>query len=148
MLRAIEDASKQITVKIRAAPVRDDAQIGAEIEKLPREERGGLLVLPDSFTLVHRAIIVATTARSRVPAVYWNSAFITEGGLMSYGVVQPDLFRSSARYIDRILKGARAGDLPVQNPTRYEMVINLKTARALGVTIDPSLVASADQVIE
>ena len=148
MLRAIQDATKQVAAEIRAAPVRDETEIAAAIEKLSQEERGGLLVLPDSFTLVHRAVIVATTARNRVPAVYWNSAFITEGGLMSYGVVQPDLFRSSARYIDRILRGANPGDLPVQNPTTYEMVINLKTARVLGITIDPSLVAGADQVIE
>ena len=148
MLRAIQDASKQVTAVVHAAPVHDEAGIAADIDKLSREERGGLLVLPDSFTMVHRAAIVAAAARARAPAVYWNSAFIMEGGLMSYGIVQSDLFEDAARYIDRILRGARPGDLPVQNPTKFEIVINLKTARALGITVDPSLVASADNVIE
>jgi putative ABC transport system substrate-binding protein len=148
MLRAIQDASKQVTAVVHAEPVHDEAGIATVIEKLSREERGGLLVLPDSFTMVHRAVIVAAAARARAPAVYWNSAFIMEGGLMSYGIVQPDLFQDAARYIDRILKGTRPGDLPVQNPTKFEIVINLKTALALGITVDPTLVASADNVIE
>jgi putative ABC transport system substrate-binding protein len=105
-------------------------------------------VLPDSFTISNRPAIISAAANAHLPAIYWNRAFATDGGLMSYGIDNPDLLRRSASYIDRIFKGAKPGDLPVQNPTKFEFVVNLKTARALGVTIAPSLLSSADEVIE
>ena len=148
MLRAIEDAAPSFAVTVRAAPVHDDAEIEAMMAGLAREERGGLLVLPGAFTNVHRDAIVALAARHRLPAVYPFRFFATIGGLMSYGIDHDDLFRRAAAYVDRILKGAKPGDLPVQRPTKFELVINLKTAKALGITVAPSLLATADEVIE
>lgn len=148
MLRAIEDAAPSFAMAVRAAPCRDDAEIAATIAGLAREERGGLLVMPDPFTLVHRDAIVALAARHRLPAVYPYRFFAAVGGLMSYGIDQDDLFLRAAAYVDRILKGAKPGDLPVQRPTKFELVINLKTAKALGITIAPSLLSLADAVIE
>jgi len=148
MMRAIEGAALSLAVTVRAAPVHDDAEIEAILAGLAREERGGLLVLPESFTNTHRAAIVASAARHRLPAAYANTSFAPIGGLMAYGIDRPDLLRRSAAYIDRLLKGAKPGDLPIQNPTKFELVINLKTAKALGVTIAPSLLAGADEVIE
>ena len=148
MLRAIDEAAPSFAVAIRAAPVHDDAEIAATMDGLVREERGGLLIVPGVFSLVHRDAIVALAARHRLPAVYPYRYFAANGGLMSYGIEQSDLYRRSATYVDRILNGAKAADLPVQAPTKFELVINLKTAKALGITIPPSLLARADEVIE
>jgi putative ABC transport system substrate-binding protein len=148
MMRAIEDVAASLAVTVRAAPVHDDAEIEAMMAGLAREERGGVLVLPGGFTTTHRAAIVASATRHRLPAAYPNPLFAAIGGLMAYGVDRPDRFRRSAAYVDRILKGARPGDLPVQNPTKFELALNLKTAKALGVTFPPSLLAAADEVIE
>ena len=148
MLRAIEEAAPSLAVAVRAAPVNDASEIEARMAGLTHEERGGLLVLPGNFTFVHREAIVAIAARHRLPAIYPFRFFTAAGGLMSYGIEQEDLFRRAADYVDRILKGAKPADLPIQNPTRFELVINLKTAKALGVTIPPSLLAGADEVIE
>jgi putative ABC transport system substrate-binding protein len=148
MLRSIEDAARTFGVAALAAPCRDDAEIEAMMADLAREERGGLLVLDDPFAIAHRDAVVALAARRHVPAVYPLREFAAAGGLMSYGTDLTDLFRRSASYIDRVLKGEKAGDLPVQQPTKFELVINLKTAKALGVTIAPSLLATADDVIE
>jgi putative tryptophan/tyrosine transport system substrate-binding protein len=148
MMRAIEDAAASLAVTVRAAPVHDDAEIESIMAALAREERGGLLVLPESFTNTHRAAIVASASRHRLPAAYSNPFFAPIGGLMAYGIDRPDLLRRSAAYVDRILKGAKPADLPVQNPTKFTLSINLKTAKELGVTIAPSLVATADDVIE
>ena len=147
-LRAIEDAAPSLAATVRAAPCREDAEIEAMMAGLAHEERGGLLALPSIFTDTHRDAIVALAARHRLPAVYPYRLFAAIGGLMSYGVDQADLFRRTAAYVDRILKGAKPSDLPVQAPTKFELVINLKTAKALGVTIPPSLLAGADEVIE
>jgi putative tryptophan/tyrosine transport system substrate-binding protein len=148
MLRAIENAAPSFAVAVRVAPVRDDAEIDATLGDLAGEQRGSLLVLPDSFTFVHRDAIVALAARYRLPAVYWNRPFVDGGGLMAYGVDGNDLYRRAADYVDRILKGDKPGDLPVQNPTKFELVINLQTAKTLGITIAPTLLAAADEVIE
>jgi putative ABC transport system substrate-binding protein len=148
MLRAIEEAAPSLKVTVRAAPVNDDAEIEALMVGLAREERGGLLVLPNLFTTVHRDAIVALATRHRLPAVYAFRYFTAIGGLMSYGIDQPDLYRRAAGYVDRILKGAKPGDLPVQRPTKFELVINLKTAKALGLAIPDNLLALADEVIE
>jgi putative ABC transport system substrate-binding protein len=148
MLRAIEDAALSRALSVRAAPVNDDAEVETMMAGLAREERGGLLVTGSAFTANHRRSIVALAAKYRLPAVYPYRYFIDAGGMMSYGIDQADLFRRAAAYVDRILKGERPGDLPVQNPTKFELVINLKTAKALGITIAPSLLATADEVIE
>jgi putative tryptophan/tyrosine transport system substrate-binding protein len=137
-----------LAVAARPAPVHDDAEIAAIMAALAREERSGLLILPGVFSTVHRDAIVALAAQHRLPAVYAFRFFATIGGLMSYGTDQADLFRRSATYVDRILKGAKASDLPVQPPSKFDLVINLKTAKALGVTVAPELLATADEVIE
>jgi putative ABC transport system substrate-binding protein len=148
ILRDIEKAALSLGLGVRAAPVNDDAEIEAMMAGLARDERGGLLVLLSPFTIAHRDAIVALAARHRLPAVYAFRLFAAAGGLMSYGIDPNDQFRRAADYVDRILKGAKASELPVQNPTKYELVLNLKTATALGVTVAPSLLAGADEVIE
>jgi len=148
MLPYIEEAGRSLVVSVRAAPVRDDAEIEAMMAGLAGEEHGGLLVLPDPFTAAHREAIIALAARYSLPAVYPFRFFTAAGGLMSYGVEIEDVYRRSAAYVDRILKGAKPSDLPVQMPTKFQLVINLKTAKALGVTTPPSLLAGADEVIE
>jgi putative tryptophan/tyrosine transport system substrate-binding protein len=148
LLRGIQEAAPSFAVTAQAAPVHDDAEIEVALAGLARDERGGVLVLPNFFANTHREAIVAVAARYHLPAVYPFRFFPAGGGLMSYGIDRNDQFRSSAAYVDRILKGAKPSDLPVQNPTKFELVINLKTAKALGVTIAPLLLATADEVIE
>jgi putative ABC transport system substrate-binding protein len=135
-------------VAVRAAPCHDDAETEAMMSGLAREERAGLLVLPENFVIVHRHAIITLAARYRLPAVYPYRFFTTSGGLMSYGIDPNELFRRAASYVDRILKGAKPADMPVQNPDKFELVINLKTAQALGITVAPSLLTTADEVIE
>ena len=106
------------------------------------------MVLPDSFSITHRASIISAAARNNVPAIYFQSAFASDGGLLSYGFNFTDPFRRAAAYVDRILRGAKVAELPVQFPTKYEMVINLKTAKALGLTVSQSILLRADEVIE
>ena len=113
-----------------------------------RQRNTALLVLPDFFTISNRAAILAAAAQANLPAVYWNRVFVADGGLMSYGTDNDDLLRRAADYVDRILKGHRPGELPVQNPTKFELAINLRAAKTLGVTFSPLLLATADEVIE
>jgi putative tryptophan/tyrosine transport system substrate-binding protein len=113
-----------------------------------REPGGGLVVMPDGFTAAHRPSIILAAARNNVPAVYSQSDFARDGGLLSYGPDRVDIFRSAATYVDRILRGAKPGDLPVQLPTKFEMVVNLKTAKALGLTVSQSILLRADEVIQ
>jgi putative tryptophan/tyrosine transport system substrate-binding protein len=147
-IRTIEDAAPSFAVAVRAAPVDSESDIEAMMAGLAREERGGVLVLPTVFTVSHRDAIIALAARHRLPAVYSFRFFAADGGLMSYGSDLADLHRRSAAYVDRILKGNRPGDLPVQQPTKFDLVINLKTAKALGLNVPPKLLAFADEVIE
>ena len=127
--------------------VHSDAEIETAIIALGREPGGGLVV--PAFTVGRRASIISAAARNNVPAVYFLSIFTRDGGLISYGVDQVDLpFRGAATYVDRILRGAKPGDLPVQFLTKFEMVVNLKTAKALGLTIPETLLATADEVIQ
>ena len=147
-LRAIEEAAPAVDMTVRAAPCDDDAQIDATMTATAHEQRGGVLVLGDAFTTLHRDIIVALAAQERLPAVYPYRTFVAAGGLMSYGVDQSDSYRRAAAYIDRILKGTKPSDLPVQNPTKFELVINLKTAKALGISFPTLVLVSADEVIE
>jgi putative ABC transport system substrate-binding protein len=111
-------------------------------------KEGGLVVLPDTFTILHRAPIISAAARNNIPAVYIASDFVRDGGLLSYGPDPVDNFRRAATFVDRILRGAKAGDLPVQFPVKYEMVVNLKTAKALGLTVPQSILLRADEVTE
>ncbi|HZK91519.1 MAG TPA: ABC transporter substrate-binding protein [Stellaceae bacterium] len=147
-MRAIEEAAPSLAIVARAAPVNGDAEIEAVMMGLAHEERGGVLVLPEPFTSMHREAIVALAARYRLPAVYPFRFFAAAGGLMSYGIEIEDLFRRAASYVNRILKGQKPGDLPVQQPTKFELVINLKTAKGLGLTMPQALLAEADEVIE
>jgi putative tryptophan/tyrosine transport system substrate-binding protein len=144
----LETAARSLKVETIIAPVHSDAEIEAAIIRLGREPGGGLVVVPGAFMTVHRAAIIAAAARNNVPAVYWLPVFVRDGGLLSYGPDVIDLYRRAASYVDRILRGAKPGDLPVQFPTKYEMVMNLKTAKALGLTVPQSILLRADEVIE
>jgi putative ABC transport system substrate-binding protein len=130
------------------APVHSDAEIETAINALGHEPRGGLVSMPDPFTVVHRAPIISAAARNNVTAVYHLSAFARDGGLLAYGPDPVDIFRRAASYVDRVLRGAKPSDLPVQFPTKFEMVVNLKTAKALDLTVPPSILLRADEVIE
>jgi putative ABC transport system substrate-binding protein len=148
MWRAIEAMAALFGVRLTATDVQDSAQIESAIEAFAREPNGGLIVLPGLITINHRELIIALAARHRLPAIYGYRFFVTSGGLTSYGADPFDQSRQSAVYVDRILKGAKPEDLPIQQPTKFEFVINLKTAKALGLTVPPSLLARADEVIE
>ena len=145
---SFETAAQSLKVVPITAPVHSDAEIEIAIIALGREPGGGLVVIPDIFMTAHRASIILAAARNNVPAVYWRSYFAREGGLLSYGVDHVDISRRAATYVDRILRGAKPSDLPVQFPTKFEMVVNLKTAKALGLTVPQSLLLRADEVIE
>jgi putative tryptophan/tyrosine transport system substrate-binding protein len=145
---AFETAARSLKVEPIAAPVHSDVEIETTIIGLGREPGGGLVLMPDLFTVAHRMPIILAAARNNVPAVYWLSAFARDGGLLSYGVDQVNNFRRAATYVDRILRGAKPTELPVQLPRKYEMVVNLKTAKALGLTIPETLLATADEVIQ
>jgi putative ABC transport system substrate-binding protein len=145
---SLETAAQSLKVEIITAPVHDDVEIEAAITALRREPGGGLVVLPDLFVGAHRVPIILAAARNNVPAVYGYTYFAREGGLLSYGVDPVDIYRLAASYVDRILRGAKPAELPVQFPTKFEMVVNLKTAKALGLTIPETLLATADEVIQ
>jgi putative ABC transport system substrate-binding protein len=145
---SLETAARSLKVVPIIAPVHSDVEIETAIIGLGREPGGGLVVMPDIFTLVHRATIISVAARNKLPAVYSFSESAREGGLLSYGFDQVDIWRRAASYVDRILRGAKPGDLPVQLPTKFEMVVNLKTAKALGLAVPPSIMLRADEVIE
>jgi putative ABC transport system substrate-binding protein len=141
-------AASSFGVQASAAPVHAKDEIEGVIAALAVKPGGGLIVTPDPFNAANRDLIIALAARYRVPAIYFNRVFADSGGLIVYGSVFTEEFRQAAGYIDRILKGEKPADLPVQAPTNYELVINLKTAKALGITVSPSLLVRADAVIE
>jgi putative ABC transport system substrate-binding protein len=146
---SFETAARSLKVEPIIAPVHDDVEIETAINALGREPGGGLVVMPDGgFTTVHHVPIISAAARNNVPAVYPVSYFARDGGLLSYGPDPVDPFRRAASYVDRILRGAKPGDLPVQFPTKFEMAVNLKTAKALGLTVPQSILLRADEVIE
>jgi len=147
-LRSFEAVPRSIAVEVTAAPVRNTAEIEEAIARLGREPGGGLIVAGDAFTIVHQHLFIRLAQQHRVPAVYFLRTSVAQGALMSYGPDPYDNFRRSASYVDRILKGAKPADLPVQQPTKFELAINLKTARALGLQIPDRLLAIADEVIE
>jgi putative ABC transport system substrate-binding protein len=145
---AIQAVAASFGVETIPLGVRDAGEIEHDIAAFAQGSNGGLIVTGSAWAVVHRKLIVALAARHKLPAVYWDRAPVFSGGLISYGVDLPDQYRRAADYIDRILKGEKPGDLPVQQPTKFELVINLKTARALGLDIPPTLLARADEVIE
>ena len=147
-LNPFKDAAAAFAVEAISAPVRDSSELDTVVAALSRGRNSGLIAMPDSFLVAHRAEITLLAARYRLPAVYPYRVFAEVGGLLSYGVDLTDNFRRAATYIDRILNGEKPSDLPVQAPVKLELVINLKTAKTLGLTIPPLLLATADEVIE
>ncbi len=148
LLRAIQESASSVGMTVRPAPVHDDVEIEAMMAELARAGASGIVVMSEPFAVVHRESIIAAAARHRLPAVYADRRYVAAGGLMSYGVDPVDLYRRSADYVDRILNGAKPSELPVQTPTKFELVINLKTAKELGITVAPTLLATVDEVIE
>lgn len=147
-LEPFNAAARSLGIEPVGALVKDVGQIEATIAALARQPGGGLAVMPTSFAGTNRARIMGAALRHRLPAIYPYRHYATEGGLASYGIDSVDLYRRAAGYVDRILRGTRPADLPIQQPTRFELIINLKTARALGLVIPPSILARADEVIE
>jgi putative ABC transport system substrate-binding protein len=148
ILRAIEAAAPSFRVQVTSAAARDVAELEHAIDQFARERDTGLIVLPNPITMGNRKLVTGRTAKHGLPAAYPFREFVADGGLVSYGINPADQFRQAASYVDRILRGEKPADLPVQQPTKFELVINLKTARALGLEVPPTLLARADEVIE
>jgi putative tryptophan/tyrosine transport system substrate-binding protein len=147
-LRAAEAVAPSLAIDVVLSPIKNAADIERAIESLASAPNGGLVVMPDITPLIHRNLIIALAARHRMPAVYYSRVFVAAGGLMSYGNDVADSFRQAASYVDRILRGDKPADLPVQTPTKFETIVNLKTAKVLGLTVPPGLLVAADEVIE
>jgi putative tryptophan/tyrosine transport system substrate-binding protein len=147
-MSSIEAAAASLAMKAFEAPAHNRPEIEAAISALASEPAGGVIAMSDGFTVIHRDLIIALAARYRLPAAYPFSVFVTDGGLISYGVDLRDMQRRAAIYVDRILKGAKPVDLPIQQPTKFEFIINLKTAVALGLEVPTTLLSRADAVIE
>jgi putative tryptophan/tyrosine transport system substrate-binding protein len=143
-----EAAARSLNVEPIAAPIHGDAEISAAITAVSREPGGGLVVMNDGFIFVHRAQILASASANNVPGVYHDPIFAREGGLLAYGPERADFFRSAAPYVDRILRGEKPADLPVQLPTKFELAVNLQAAKALGLTVSREFQLLADEVIE
>jgi putative ABC transport system substrate-binding protein len=144
----IQSVAPSVGVEVSPVNVRDPGEIERTVTAFARASNGGLIVTTSALTVVHRDLIITLAAKHKLPAIYYRRYFVTSGGLISYGYDAVDHFRRAAGYVDRILKGEKPADLPVQTPTRYELVINLKTAKTLGLEIPPTLLARADEVIE
>jgi putative ABC transport system substrate-binding protein len=147
-LRAAESLSPSLGIKLVPSLVENSANLERTIGAFARTPNGGLLLPPDAGMNVHRDLIIALAAQHSLPAVYWVRRFVEDGGLMSYGTDVVDMFRQTAAYVDRILRGDNPADLPVQAATKFETIVNLKTAKALGLTVPPGLLVAADEVIE
>jgi putative ABC transport system substrate-binding protein len=147
-LGAIQTAAPALGLQVSGASVSNADEIMHVIESLRTEPDRGVIVLPSVVTIASRDRIIALMARYRLPAVYEFPVFVREGGLISYGIDSAAQYRQAASYVDRILKGAKPAELPVQEPTKFALFVNLKTARTLGLTVPPSLLATADEVIE
>jgi putative ABC transport system substrate-binding protein len=146
--RQVETAASSIGLKPTVTTVRDTGEIEDAIDRFAREPNGGLIIPGDPFTNIHRKLIITLAARHKFPATYGYSYFVRDGGLLSYGTKTSEQYRGAAGYVHRMLKGEKPSDLPVQLPTRFELAINLKTAKALGLTVPPSILVRADEVIE
>jgi putative ABC transport system substrate-binding protein len=144
----IQAAAQSLRMNVTPVNMPNAGEIEQSVETFARSPNGGLIVTASAATLRHRNLIITLAARHKMPAVYWERFFVAAGGLISFGPDLIDNYRHAAGYVDRILKGAKAADLPVQAPTKYETVINLKTAKALGLTVPPTLLTRADEVIE
>jgi putative tryptophan/tyrosine transport system substrate-binding protein len=140
--------ARSLKVEPISAPVRSEAEIEAVISSVGREPGGSIIVMPDVFLFVYRAPIISAAIRNNVPSVFNYSAFVKDGGLLSYGPDTEDVFHRAASYVDRILRGAKPAELPVQLPVKFEMALNIKTAKTLGLEVPPSILLSADEVIE
>jgi putative ABC transport system substrate-binding protein len=147
-LHAAEAAAPSVGIELVPSLVENATDIERAIESFASTPNGGLVLIPDVTTMVHRDLIIAFAARHRIPAVYYSRVFVEAGGLMSYGNDLVDVFRQAASYVDRILRGDKPADLPVQAATKFETIINLKTAKTLGLTVPPGLLVAADEVIE
>jgi putative ABC transport system substrate-binding protein len=147
-LQSIEEAAPSFSVEIAQTTVQDAADIETAIEGFARRPNGGLIIPTDTFTQMRRGLIVELAARHWIPAIYTSPDFVRNGGLIYYGFDFVEQFRQAAPYVDRILKGAKPGDLPVQQPTKFALIINRKVANALGLQVPPTLLARADEVIE
>jgi putative tryptophan/tyrosine transport system substrate-binding protein len=145
---AMQSVAPSLGVELSPLQVRDNTEIERTVTAFARTPGGGIIVTGSALAIVHRNLIVTLAARHKLPAVYFERVFAVGGGLMSYGPVFLEQYRQAAGYVDRILKGEKPADLPVQNPTKYELVINLKTAQALGIDVSPTLLGRADEVIE
>jgi putative tryptophan/tyrosine transport system substrate-binding protein len=145
---AIQNAAPSFRLEVSPVNVRDAGEIERAVAAFSHSSNGGLIVTGSALAAVHRDLIIALAARHKLPAIYFDRAFVVTGGLSSYGSDQVDQYRRAASYVDRILKGEKPADLPVQAPTKYELVLNLKTAKALGLDVPPSVLAVADEVIE
>ena len=144
----IAAAASTLGVELKPIDLRDASAIEADLSKFARDPNGGLIIVVSAASLTHRELIVTLVARHRLPAIYYNRVFVTAGGLISYGANVIEQYRRAASYVDRILKGEKPADLPVQAPTKYVLAINLKTAKALGLTVPNTLLGRADEVIE
>jgi putative ABC transport system substrate-binding protein len=144
----MQSVAPSLGVELQPADVRGTDEIERAVEAFAGGSNGGLIITSSTLAIVHRELIITLAARHRLPAVYPSRLFITIGGLAAYGPDSIDLYRRAAGYVDRILKGERPADLPVQASTKYELAINLKTAKALGIDVPPTLIARADEVIE
>jgi putative ABC transport system substrate-binding protein len=145
---AIQSAAPTLGVELKSLNVRDAASIEAGVTSFAQSPNGGMIVIAGALPQRHRDLIIRLTARQKLPTIYFERSFVTAGGLASYGANETDQYRRAAGYVDRILKGEKPADLPVQAPTKYELVINLKAAKALGLPMSPALLATADMVIE
>jgi putative tryptophan/tyrosine transport system substrate-binding protein len=145
---AIQAVAPSLGVELRPIDVHDAPEIERAVTAFAGSANGGLIVTGSALTAFHRDLIIKLAASHKLPTVYWERFFVTAGGLISYGPDSIDPHRRAAGYVDRILKGAKPADLPVQAPTKYELVINLKTAKALGLAVPQSLLSAADEVIE
>jgi putative ABC transport system substrate-binding protein len=148
LFAAIQTAATALRVEVNPVNMRDAGEIERAITAFGRSSDSGLIVTPSAPSFVHRDLIIALAARHKLPAAYYERFFVAAGGLISYGADEADQYRQAASYVDRILKGEKPADLPVQAPTKYELVINVKTAKALGLDVPPMLLARADEVIE
>jgi putative ABC transport system substrate-binding protein len=147
-LRQFEEAASLRALRATAAPVRSDQDIDDSLATFAREPGGGVVVMSDAFTAVHHGSIIEALLRHRLPAIFWSRFFVAKGGLLSYGANTVDPYRRAASYVDRVLRGTSPGDLPIQRPTKFELIINLKTAKALGLTVPDRLLTLADEAIE
>jgi putative ABC transport system substrate-binding protein len=147
-LRSAEVVAPSLAIELLPSPCAGAADIERSIESFAGTPNGGVILLPSSTNILNRELIFGLAARHRLPAVYFDSFFVAAGGLMSYGVDTIEFWRQSVYFVDRILRGTKPADLPVQAPTKYETAVNLKTANALGLTVPPGLLVAADKVIE